>query len=66
MYLFRLSKIEKDRVIFVVKLVKKHNSDKLVCGRQERVSVLLSSIKQSDGFSRRENYITSIFYPPQS
>ena len=45
MYLFRLSKIEKDRVVFVVKLVKKPNSDKLVCGRQERVSLSLSSVK---------------------
>ena len=46
-------------------LLKYHNSDKLVCGRQERVSLSLSSVKQSDGFARRADYRTSICYPPQ-
>ena len=64
-YLFRLYKNEKDRVIFVVKLVKKINSDKLVF-RRERVSLSLGSLKHSDGFARRENYRTSICYPPQA
>lgn len=64
-YLFRLSKNEKDRVVFVVRLVKIINSDKLVF-RRERVSLSLGSLKHSDGFARRANYRTSICYPPQA
>ena len=42
----------------------KPNSDKLVHNRQERVSLSLGLLKHSDGFARRENYRTSICYPP--